>query len=337
MGKQGGNIIKKILITDKKYPEKLRKIKKPPKQLYYEGNIDLLSTNIISIVGSRSCTENGIKLARKFASELAIQGITIASGLAVGIDTIAHKSTLEAEGKTIAVLGNGLNCLFPEENKQLYTQIINEGGLAISEYEPERKAESQYFLERNRIVSGISLGVLVIEAAHRSGTSVTAKLAQEQGRKVFVLPHEISDIHGVGTNRLIKKGANLITSTREIINAFEFLTYNEALEKASNSKEEKATERRKKGDNLSKEKLADEIQKEKNSSNKKLTEEITNEILKKLGEEYKEIYKIIADKETSINEIYLKTNKPITKINEILFNLEIEGYVEKIAGGYRCI
>lgn len=298
--------IDKISITDSIYPQKLRIIKNPPKQLYYKGNIDLLNTNIISIIGSRCCSENGKILARQFASELAMQGLTIASGMAIGIDAIAHISTLEVNGKTIAVLGNGLNHIFPKENKELYYKIIEQDGLVITEYEPSKQAKSENFLERNRIVSGISLGVLVVEAAHRSGTSVTAKLAKEQGRKVFVLPHEISDIHGVGTNRLIKNGAILITKTKEIIEQFKFLSYRELPKKLIKTKE-------------------------------LLLEEKKQEILRKLKKEYQEIYKIIAQKTSDINEICLKTKKPISQINNILFNLEIEGYIEKIAGGYRCI
>ena len=229
--------IDKISITDSIYPQKLRTIKNPPKQLYYKGNIDLLNTNIISIIGSRCCSENGKILARQFASELAMQGLTIASGMAIRIDAIAHISTLEVNGKTIAVLGNGLNHIFPKENKELYYKIIEQDGLVITEYEPSKQAKSENFLERNRIVSGISLGVLVVEAAHRSGTSVTAKLAKEQGRKVFVLPHEISDIHGVGTNRLIRNGAILITKTKEIIEQFKFLSYRELPRKSRKTKE----------------------------------------------------------------------------------------------------
>ena len=220
-------IIIKITIKDENYPDKLKKIKNPPQQLYLKGNIELLNQNIISIIGSRSCTENGRKLAKKFASELSDQGIVIASGMAKGIDTVAHKTTLDANGKTIAVLGNGLNYIFPKENQKLYNEILENDGLIISEYPPETKPASNLFLERNRIVSGISIGILVIEAAFRSGTSVTAKLAKEQDKKVFVLPHEIDESHGVGTNQLIRRGAILVTSTKEIINEFTFLNYKE--------------------------------------------------------------------------------------------------------------
>ena len=151
----------------------------------------MLKSNIISIIGSRACSENGVKLAQQFSKGLVYQGLTIASGMAIGIDTIAHRTTLQERGKTIAVLGNGFEHIFPKENMELYQQIIEQDGLVITEYPPEEKAKSDNFLERNRIVSGIALGILVIEAMYRSGTSVTARLAKQQGRKVFALPHEI--------------------------------------------------------------------------------------------------------------------------------------------------
>ena len=229
-----------------------------------------------------------------------------------GIDTASHRVALEANGKTIAVLGNGLNHIFPAENKGLYKEILEKGGLVITEYPPETKAKSEYFLERNRIVSGIALGILVIEAAHRSGTSVTAKLAEEQGRKVFVLPHELEDIHGIGTNRLIQKGAILITSTKDIINEFKFLTYKQ-VEKKEESK----------------------ITKSKKEEPKNKKNIITKKPLKNL--EYQEIYNLISNEIISINEIYQKSSQSISKINQALFMLEIEGYIQKKAGGYKCV
>lgn len=194
-----------IMLEDKRYPDSLKHIKNPPKQLYLEGDTELLKSNIISIIGSRACSESGKKLAHQFAKELVNQNITIASGMAVGIDATAHQATLQAKGKTIAVLANGLKHIFPKENISLYKQILKEGGLIVTEYPPEVKVKSERFLERNRIVSGISMGILVVEAAYRSGTSVTARLAKEQGKKIFAIPHEVTNIHGVGTNRLIRR------------------------------------------------------------------------------------------------------------------------------------
>lgn len=237
-----------------------------------------------------------------------------------GIDTIAHRTTLEEHGKTVAVLGSGFKNIFPKENEELYKQIIDDGGLIVSEYAPEVKAKSQNFLERNRIISGISLGILVIESAHRSGTSVTAKLAKQQGKKVFALPHEIYDINGVGNNRLIKeKSAIIICTTKDIIEEIPNLKYKEIPEyRTCNSKiKEKAHN-----------KLS---QKQKNGKNQTIKRKICK------NKEYNEVYKFITETSCTLNEIYKKSNKSISEINNILLMLEIEGYIEKVAGGYRCI
>lgn len=200
------------------YPKLLRNIENPPQELYAEGNLELLNSTSISIIGSRVCSVSGLNSAKQFARDLASQGITIISGMAVGIDTAAHTGCLEVGGNTIAVLGSGFNNIFPKENIKLFHRIIENNGLVISEYPPDTPKKSSQFLERNRIVSGLSLGVLVIEAAHRSGTSVTASLAQKQGREIFCIPHELNDKHGIGTNRLIKNGAHLVTCSDDILN-----------------------------------------------------------------------------------------------------------------------
>ena len=221
-----------------------------------------------------------------------------------GIDTIAHKSTLESNGYTIAVLGNGFNNIFPAENIPLYHEIISKKGLILSEYPLEEKAKSKNFLERNRIVSGLSKGILIIEAMHRSGTSVTARLAKEQERKVFVLPHEIDDKNGVGTNRLIREGAILVTSVKEIISEFSEMKYKKIKES--------------------------EIQKSDIETENLGTKKICN------NKEYEELYKFINENPITIEELVLKTNKRINEIYNILFMLEIEEYIEKVEGGYIC-
>ena len=150
--------------------------------------------------------------------------------MAVGIDTAAHLGAIEENGKTIAVLGCGFNNIFPKQNIKLFKSIIENGGLVISEYPPNTYSDSNKFLERNRIVSGLSIGVLVIEAAYRSGTSVTCKYAREQNKQIFCIPHNLDDKHGKGTNRLIKNGANLVISAKDIIDKFDFLTYKDIFE-----------------------------------------------------------------------------------------------------------
>ena len=211
--------IKEIKIEDEKYPNQLKEIKNPPNKIFLVGNEKVLQSDGIAVIGSRCNTEYGEKYATKFSKELAKQGLTIISGMAVGIDGFAHKGALSVGGKTIAVLGSGFNNIYPEENKELFKQIIENDGAIITEYEPDVKPNSENFPKRNRIVSGLSKGVLVIEAVYRSGTSITAKLAQSQGRKVFCIPSNLERKNGVGTNQLIKEGASLETNIDDILNA----------------------------------------------------------------------------------------------------------------------
>ena len=339
--------VKEVEFNSELYPKSLQNIPNPPKKLYMQGNLGLLNNPIISIVGSRSCSENGKNLARKFAYELSQCGITIASGLAKGVDTVAHLYSYKEKGKTIAILPNGFNHIFPKENVGLYEKILDNGGLVISEYQHNTKAKSQYFLERNRIVSGLSLGVLVVEAAHRSGTSVTAKLAKNQGRKVFALPHEIWDSHGVGTNRLIKAGATLVTCVEDILAElygsknlnsstfdcsldFEYDDLYSALstiERYNINSYVVTSPDDKSPDNSIKTFNSSELLKSYNLLNKK--------ILK--NKEYQFVYNLISDNPISINEICKKTNESISVVSNALFILELEGYIKKVAGGYICI
>lgn len=181
---------KKINIEDKEYPEKLRIIKSPPCSIYVIGNIELLSEDSISVVGTRHITDYGIRYGKMICKEIAARGIPIVSGMAIGADALAHSVALEYSGKTIAVLPSGFENIFPKQNQKLFYEIVKKGGLVITEYAPSLVATSQTFLERNRIVAGLGLGLFVIEALFRSGTSVTAKIANEQGKDVFALPRK---------------------------------------------------------------------------------------------------------------------------------------------------
>lgn len=204
-------------LIPKQFPEKLLKIEKPPKQLYYIGNINLLYEESFAVVGTRRITRYGIKNCKNFTKELVLRNIPIVSGMAIGTDAIAHKTALNYKGKTIAVLGSGLERIFPTENYNLFEEIISNGGLVISEYENNIKAQSNQFLQRNRIVTAISEGVLVIEAGYRSGTSVTVKYAKKQGKHVFAIPGNLDNPFGIGVNRMIKEGAILTTCIEDIL------------------------------------------------------------------------------------------------------------------------
>lgn len=206
-----------VEINNKIYPDKLRKIKNPPQKLYMRGNYDLLNSNSIAVVGSRECTSYGFREAYEYSKELSKQGICIVSGLAEGIDTASHLGGMHQIGKTISVLGTGLNRVFPEENEILAESIIKNDGLIISEYEPTQGYVSANFPKRNRIMTGISKGVLIIEAKNKSGTLITARLAKEQNKKIFCLPGNIDNKNSSGTNKLIKNGAKFVIDVNDIL------------------------------------------------------------------------------------------------------------------------
>ena len=209
------NNIKIININEREYPQALKKIYDPPISLYVKGNIKKLNNKNIGIVGCRECTTYGKKSAEYFAYNLSKQNINIVSGLAKGIDSYAHLGSLNT-GNTIAVLGNGLDMLYPKENLELANEIIKRGGTIISEYPCGTKPDKMKFPARNRIISGISSGIIVIEAKEKSGTLITVDFALEQGRDVFVVPGNINSINSVGTNDLIKQGAMLVTTYEDV-------------------------------------------------------------------------------------------------------------------------
>lgn len=212
--------IQEINIESDLYPEKIRNIKKPPYRLYAIGNVELLNKPSLAIVGTRHITEYGIQNCKYFAKSIVEKGIPIISGMAIGTDSVAHKTALEFGGETIAVLPSGFDNVYPKGNIKLFEKIISQNGLVVTEYPPNVSANSDRFLERNRIVSGLSEGILVIESAYRSGTSVTAKLAYRQGRIVMALPGRLDSSYGVGVNKLIQHGAKLITDIDDIIALF---------------------------------------------------------------------------------------------------------------------
>lgn len=211
------NNIDIISIEDKQYPYILKEIYDPPICLYIRGNKEILNNKSISIVGCRKATDYGRKVARDFAYNISKQDINIISGLAIGIDSEAHLGAVEANKKTIAVLGNGLDTIYPKENINLSQKILDSGGTIISEYPLGTKPKKENFPARNRIISGMSNGLLVVEAKEKSGTLITVDFALEQGRDVFVVPGNIVSENSAGTNDLIKQGAKLVTDWRECV------------------------------------------------------------------------------------------------------------------------
>jgi DNA processing protein len=215
------NLIKKtgakiLTLFDRGYPDGLKNIYDPPVVLYVKGDIGKGDELSISIVGSRRCTYYGMNMADKIAQTLALNGITIVSGLARGIDTSAHKGALKAKGRTVAVLGSGFCDIYPAENRPLAEQIAENGAL-ISEFPMQTPPKGNNFPRRNRLISGLSKAVLVVEAAHKSGALITADLALEQGRDVFAVPGMAERLPSMGTNALIKQGARLVDSADDIL------------------------------------------------------------------------------------------------------------------------
>ncbi len=205
-----------VTLDDINYPPLLREIYDPPPVLYYSGKLDLFQKPCLAIVGSRRHTLYGKEIAYKFASKLSNYDLTIVSGMARGIDTWAHKGVLESGGKTVAVLGCGIDICYPSENSSLKDQISKEGAV-ITEFPPGTRPLPPNFPRRNRIISGITIGTLVVEAGEKSGALITAEFALEQGRDVFAVPGGIGSPYSRGCHRLIKEGAKLVEKVEDVL------------------------------------------------------------------------------------------------------------------------
>jgi len=205
-----------ITFNDIYYPAQLKEIADPPPVLFVRGNISLLSLPQIAIVGSRNPSSIGEETAFNFAKSLSHHGFAITSGLALGIDAASHRGALNAKGYTIAVAGTGLDRVYPARHKDLATEIVN-SGVMISEFPPGTTAKANHFPRRNRIISGLCLGLLVVEAAKQSGSLITARMALEQNREVFAIPGSIHNPLARGCNALIREGAKLVETTQDIL------------------------------------------------------------------------------------------------------------------------
>jgi DNA processing protein len=215
---QPGNHL--ITLADSEYPQALLEITDPPPYLYAKGRLDLLNQPSIAIVGSRNASVQGEKNAEAFAHDLSLRGLCIVSGMALGIDGAAHRGALKAKGATIAVVGTGLDIVYPAKHRDLAHEIAQHG-LIISEFSLGTPSKPQNFPKRNRIISGLSLGCLVIEANLQSGSQITARLAAEQGREVFAIPGSIHSPMSKGCHQLIKQGAKLVDCIQDITDELE--------------------------------------------------------------------------------------------------------------------
>lgn len=208
-----------LSLADRNYPELLLQITDPPPALFVRGQLPPKGQPTVSIVGTRRCTAYGIRVAKEISADLAHSGVAVVSGLALGIDGFAHSAALEANGTTVAVLGSGVDKpnVYPVSHSTLSEQIISRGGAVVSEYPPGFKPTAYSFPARNRIIAGLSLGTLIIEAPRSSGALITAARALDYNREVFAIPHPVTSEQGTGCNELLKRGAGLVRNAADIL------------------------------------------------------------------------------------------------------------------------
>jgi len=210
-----------IAINDSKYPELLKKINNPPERIYYKGNWDdSIFENCLGVVGSRRMTTYGKQITNQLVTKIAGAGVTIVSGFMYGIDATAHRAALNGEGKTIAVMPCGVDIVHPGYQKELYKKILERGGLIISEFEKGFPPDTWTYPKRNRIVAGLSKAVMVVEAAKKSGSLITANFAKKYKRKLFAVPGPLTSASSQGTTQLIKEGADIVTSPGDILDFY---------------------------------------------------------------------------------------------------------------------
>jgi len=283
-----------VIQSDEEYPASLREIYDPPIVLYVKGSISAKDKNAVAMVGSRQTTHYGIETARKLAYQLAYVGVTVVSGGARGIDTAAHQGALAAKGRTICVLGTGINIVFPPENKELFDRIA-EHGAVMTQFPFNRNGDKQSFAIRNRIVAGMTLGAVVVEADLHSGALITANFATEYGRQVFAVPGRIDSPRSKGCHDLIKKGAKLCEDAEDILSEFEYLFP---------------------------------------SSNKPPSPGETGVLpaLELSENEQKALDALRTDDETSIDEVIRKSGLPSSAVSVALLSLEMKRVVKQLPG-----
>lgn len=284
---------------DQDYPGMLKEISSAPPILFVKGCVESLQTMQIALVGSRQATASGKKNAYRFGFELAQKGFTITSGLALGIDGASHEGALQAGGKTVAVLGNSLEQVYPARHKELAVLIEGNGAL-VSEFPIGTSPRPEHFPQRNRIISGLSVGVLVIESAIKSGSLITANYALDQGREIFALPGDISNPVAKGCHQLIRQGAKCVDSVEHILEEFPALSTQ-----------------------LQKEQ---EHQPHSLVSKSKMKEELPSTTLEFLAH--------IFDVCTSIDSVVDRTGLTVTEVSQMLLELELQGMVASVPGGY---
>jgi DNA processing protein len=294
-------MIRTITLDDRAYPKNLRNIYDPPKALYVNGTLRDSDDVAIALVGSRRASMYGLEMCEELAFEVALRGVTVVSGMARGIDSAAHRGALKAKGRTIAVMGSGHNDIYPPENKDLYEEIVKTGAV-LTEYENDMPPLPANFPQRNRIISGLSLGVVVVEAVRNSGALITANFAAEQGREVFAVPGKVSSPTSSGTNDLIKDGARLVQSADDIM---EELSLAEMKPVSGEAKGE---------------------------IDEKIAKKVKAYIYNSLTEDERKVYKVLSDEPAYIDEILRTTGITPSKMSKVLLNLELKRLIKEMPG-----
>jgi len=285
------NQVQIVTFKDENYPENLASIYDPPPFLFVKGEIKEEDRNAVAIVGCRSASLYGKRITERIGRELAKRGVTIVSGLARGIDSIGHLSALKENGRTLAVFGSGLDVVYPSENKKL-TEHIQSSGAILSEFSLGTKPEAPNFPRRNRLISGLSLGVVIVEAGTKSGALITAHCALEQNREVFAIPGNLGAKNSEGTNKLIKQGAKLVTSVEDILEELKITT----------------------------------------QEGKPSSSVLTEEDMSHLSEKEKNIFKFISDEPYHIDKIATQASVNVSQALSTLLSLELKGVVKQLSG-----
>jgi len=294
-------VIRKITVADTEYPKILKTLHKPPKALYVNGSFKEEDDFAVAIVGSRRASMYGIEMSEKLGYDLALRGVTVVSGMARGVDSAAHRGALKAKGRTIAVMGSGHGHIYPPENKDLYERIVKSGAV-ISEFENDVSPMPQNFPIRNRIISGLSLGIVVVEAAKNSGALITADFALEQGREVFAVPGKISSLTSEGTHALIKDGAKLVQSAEDII------------------------------EELGLHEVEPMTGKEKDLKEEKISKKTVRYVYNSLTCDERKIYKILSGEPSYIDDVVKVSGVALTRASKVLLDLQLKRLIKEMPG-----